>query len=181
MPVIRLSREDLQRDLLPPFRAAIAADVDAIMVSHVEIPALDPDHPVALSDKVVQQLLRQDLGYDGLVCSDDLLMGAVIKNSSPSQAAILAVKAGTDLLMVSNPAEVPAMHQALVQAVRAGQLEADRVDAAVRRILGKKLQRDLIASADALRQNKGLASLHQATQQGDAIVKPLDAREEASK
>ena len=178
MPVIRLSRAELQRELLPPFRAAIAADVDAIMVSHVVIPDLDPDHPVALSAKVVQQLLRQELGFDGLICSDDLLMGAVIKNSSPSQAAILAIHAGTDLLMVSNPAEVPAMHQALVQAVRDGQLEATRVDAAVRRILGKKLQRDLIASADALRQNKGLSSLHKATKQGDAIVKPLEAQED---
>ncbi len=171
MPQIKLSAQEIEEKLLPPFRAAINAGVDAIMISHVEIPSLDPDHPVALSKEVVTGLLRDKLAFDGLVCSDDLLMGAVLEKFDPAEAAILAVNAGTDLLMVSNPAEVPKLHKAVVQAVRSKRLSEAQIDAAVLRILAAKKKRDLWSSADQLRQGKTQGALQQARQRADKILK----------
>lgn len=181
MPTIDMSRSEIQSKLLPPFRAAIDAGVDAIMVAHVRIPALDKKHPVALSQHVIQDLLRQDLGFKGLICSDDLLMGAVTHHFTPSEAAILAVQAGTDLLMVSNPAEVPAMHQALLKAVADGRISVEQVDASVRRIVQKKIQRHLRKSARALDSEKNLRQLARAKRKTGKILQTLASDEANSK
>jgi len=173
MPQLSLSREQIEARLLPPFKFAIEAQVDAVMLSHVEVPALDKEHPVALSAAVVGGLLREQLGYQGLVCSDDLLMKAVTEKVDPAEAAVLAVAAGTDFLMVSNPAEVPRLHQAVVAAVNDGRLPAERVDAAARRVLEAKLRRDLWASADRLRAGKALRGLGKARREADKLLAPL--------
>ncbi|MFH1811752.1 MAG: glycoside hydrolase family 3 N-terminal domain-containing protein [Pseudomonadota bacterium] len=171
MPTLSLDNDAIEAQLLPPFRAAIAAGVDAIMVSHVEISALDADRPVALSPVVVQGLLRGQLGFTGLVCSDDLLMGAVVEKFDPAEAAILAVLAGTDLLMVSNPNVVPALHAAVVNAVRDGRIPEDQVDAAVQRQLLMKQRRGLWESADRLRQGDSLGDLRKARREAERILK----------
>ncbi len=171
MPQLTLDVAAIETRLLPPFRAAIDAGVDAIMVSHVEIPALDTERPVALSPAVVQGLLREKLGFTGLVCSDDLLMGAVLEKFDPAEAAILAVLAGTDLLMVSNPAEVPKLHQAVVAAVRSGRIPEVQLDAAVQRQLEVKRRRGLWESADRLRQGDSLGDLGKARRAAEKLLK----------
>jgi len=171
MPRMDLTADQVRTRMLPPFKAAVEAGVDAVMLSHAEIPALDDEHPVALSTSVVGGLLRKELGFSGLACSDDLLMGAVTEKFPPAEAAILAVAAGTDLLMVSNPAEVPALHRAVVQAAKSGRLTVAQVDAAARRILEIKRKRGLWASADRLRRGESLGDLAAACQEAERLLR----------
>lgn len=90
----------LQTEDLPPFRGAIAAGVAALMTSHTVYPELDPEQPATLSPRILTDLLRGELGYDGLVVTDDLEMGA-IENAMPvAEAARLALLAGADLLLI---------------------------------------------------------------------------------
>lgn len=173
MPRLTLSREQLEATLLPPFASAVRAGVDAVMLSHVEIPALDAERPVALSREVVHGLLRERLAFDGLICSDDLLMGAVTEKFEPAEAAILAIIAGTDLLMVSSPNAVLDLHRAVVAAVRAGRIPKARIDGAARRVLRAKRRRDLWTSADRLRGGETLRGLARARRDAERLLAPL--------
>lgn len=175
MPSLSMTRQQIEQRLLPPFRAAIKAGVDALMLSHIEIPALDDKHPVALSHAVVTGLVREQLAFDGIICSDDLLMGAVTEKFDPAEAAILAVLAGTDLLMVSNPAEVPRMHKAIVEAVRGGRIKTSQIDAAARRLVRAKQQRSLLAGAQRLQRGESLADLSRARRRADRMVRRIPA------
>ena len=106
LPVISISNDDLHQQDLLPFRAAIKANVACVMTSHTLYPRLDPKNPATFSPVVLRGLLRDQLGYDGVVITDDLEMGAVVERySSPEGAAIAALKAGADLLLVCNDAE----------------------------------------------------------------------------
>ncbi|HSH13257.1 MAG TPA: beta-N-acetylhexosaminidase, partial [Desulfurivibrionaceae bacterium] len=91
----RLAAEDL-----PPFRAAIAAGVAALMTSHTVYPELDPEHPATLSSRILTDLLRDELGYAGLVVTDDLEMGAIENQMPVAKGALLAFQAGADLLLI---------------------------------------------------------------------------------
>ena len=129
----------LRRGHLRPFRAAIRAGVSAIMVGHVAYDALDPGVPASLSFRVIQGLLRQELGYQGLVLTDDLEMGAVSRVRDPVQAAIQAIGAGADMALVgrklTGEVEIQELLEGLEDAVRRGRLPMNRVAASVRRVL----------------------------------------------
>jgi beta-N-acetylhexosaminidase len=105
LPVIAASRDELDRHDLPPFKAALRANVACVMTSHTLYPALDPERPGTFSSIIVQDLLRAQLGFDGVVITDDLEMGAVGEKYSPRTAAIAALRAGADLLLVCNDVE----------------------------------------------------------------------------
>lgn len=100
LPVVRRSRAELERVELAPFRAAIAAGVPMLMTAHVLYPALDPDAPATMSPKILTHLLRGDLGFDGVVASDDLAMRAITDHQTTGDAAIATLNAGADLLLV---------------------------------------------------------------------------------
>lgn len=135
LPVLRHDRDRLERIELPPFRAAIAADVAAIMTAHVLLPALDATRPATLSPAIVAGLLRRDLGYAGVVISDDLEMEAIAGRLGIGEAAVAAVAAGVDLLLVCHEAERQhAALDALAAAIRDGTIPAPRVAAALHRI-----------------------------------------------
>lgn len=91
----RLLTEDL-----PPFQSAIQAGVAALMTSHTVYPGLDPDYPATLSSRILSNLLRGELGYDGLVITDDLEMGAIENAMTVAEGALLAFRAGADLLLI---------------------------------------------------------------------------------
>lgn len=99
-PVVQRSLEELRACELPPFRAAVAAGVEAVMVGHLVYPALDAGKPASLSRAVIQELLREEMGYRGLILSDDLQMGAVTGHLSVEEAALAALDAGTDLVLI---------------------------------------------------------------------------------
>ncbi len=122
---------------LPPFRQAIAAGVDAVMVAHVTVPALDPDpnHVATISPTIVSDLLEKQLGFKGLVVTDALDMAGLthLFASNVGRAAVEAFKAGNDLLII--PADLPASYQAMMKAVLSGEIPMKRLDASVLKIL----------------------------------------------
>jgi len=127
--------EQLQAEDLPPFRAAIAAGVAALMTSHTVYPELDQEHPATLSPRILTGLLRGELGYDGLVVTDDLEMGAIENAMSVAEAALLAFKAGADLLLICKEhAKVRETIAGLDEARANGTVTESRVTQAAARI-----------------------------------------------
>jgi len=127
--------ERLERIEFVPFERVVAAGVASIMTAHVVIEALDAEYPATLSDVVMAQLLRKRLGFDGVVFSDDLEMAAIAGRFEPGPAAVRALKAGVDNLLVCHSASVAhGMIDAVGSAVRDGTLPALRVREALRRL-----------------------------------------------
>lgn len=139
LPVVDKTREELLEMELLPFQAAIDAGAPAVMVGHILMTQIDPDKPATLSSEVVTGLLREELGFDGVVFTDDLTMGAVTQNYGLGEAAVLAVEAGCDVLLVCHEAgSVDQVYTALLDAVDTGRITEDRLDQSVRRILTLK-------------------------------------------
>ena len=139
---VDISRGELQREELRPFATLIAetpATDFAVMVGHVRYPALD-DAPASLSPVVITNLLRNELGYDGVVITDNITMGAVAQHYPPGEAARRAIDAGADIILVSHEYEAAIeAYNAILQTLKAGAISEDRIDASVRRILRMKL------------------------------------------
>jgi beta-N-acetylhexosaminidase len=125
---------------LPPFRRAIDAGVDAVMVAHVTVPALDsdPNHVATISPAIVSDLLQTQLGFKGIVVTDALDMAGLTKlfANNIGRAAVEAFKAGNDLLLI--PADFPASYNAMLEAVRSGEITGERLDRSVLKILQAK-------------------------------------------
>lgn len=140
LPVVTKSLEELEQAELIPFRAAIEAGAPAIMVGHIQLSALDDQRPASLSPAVVTGLLREELGFEGLICTDDLTMAAVSDTYGMGEAAVLAVEAGCDLLLVCHEADnLTQARDALLDAVQTGRISQARLDESVERILALKL------------------------------------------
>ncbi len=131
LPLLSHSRERLERIELPPFRQAIAAGVASVMTAHLLLPSLDPDLPATLSPVVLNDLLRQELGFDGLVVTDALVMEAITGRYGAGEAAVLALEAGADLVLM--PADADAALDAIVAAIEAGRLSHERLEASLER------------------------------------------------
>lgn len=146
LPVVDKSPEELEETELIPFRAAIQSagtdgQVPAVMVAHILLTQLDPKRPASLSPAVVTGLLRDELGFAGAVLTDDLTMGAVTQSYGLGEAAVLAVEAGCDILLVCHGQDsVPAVRTALLEAVASGRITAERLDESVYRILRLKTE-----------------------------------------
>lgn len=134
---VEVSADELVASYLDPFRAAIAAGVDSIMVSHDRLTAVDPDLPAAISAPVITGVLRGELGYDGVVFTDALEMGGIAQVADLPTAAVLAIAAGADALCLGSFAygeDVDVAAAALMTAVRDGRLTEDRLRQANERI-----------------------------------------------
>ncbi|MEJ2270333.1 MAG: glycoside hydrolase family 3 N-terminal domain-containing protein, partial [Desulfobulbaceae bacterium] len=105
LPVVSAEGEELERTDLPPFSAAIQADVACVMTSHTLYPALDPENPGTFSPTILRNLLRAQLGFDGVLITDDLEMGAIEKEGDLGHAALQAFAAGADLLLICHSHE----------------------------------------------------------------------------
>jgi beta-N-acetylhexosaminidase len=105
LPVVSANSEELHRQDLLPFRAAIQAKVACVMTSHTLYSELDSERPATFSPVILRDLLRDQLGYDGVIITDDLEMGAVVERYSIEGAALEALKAGADILLVCNDME----------------------------------------------------------------------------
>jgi beta-N-acetylhexosaminidase len=154
LPRVAKSLEDIEKEDLLPFLSAIEAGVDIIMTSHILYPRIDPELPATLSPRILQQTLRRRMGFGGLILSDSMNMGAMKKNYPPEEAAVLAVLAGVDLIML---AEEHYDHdlsiylenqqrtiQAVLEAVRRGRIPPGRIDEAVSRIIALKKNKGLL-------------------------------------
>jgi beta-N-acetylhexosaminidase len=138
LPTVDFGWERLEAVELAPFRAAIAADIPSLMTAHIRFPAVD-DLPATLSSKMLEGVLRQRLGFDGLIITDALNMKAIADAYSPGESTIRAIQAGADVaLTLFGVDDVRAAHRALVGAVRDGRVSPERFQAAVGRVLSVK-------------------------------------------
>ncbi len=128
---------------LIPFKAAIKADTDMIMAAHISLPNVTKDDlPASLSFELITGKLREELGYDGVVITDALAMGAVKDNYTSGEAAVLAIKAGCDLLLI--PDDLDEAYNAVLNAVKTGDIKQERLDESVLRILELKEKHGLL-------------------------------------
>ncbi|MFF9759260.1 glycoside hydrolase family 3 protein [Streptomyces caelestis] len=137
LPYIHHTREQWERLDAPPFRAAVAAGIDSIMTAHIVVPALDPsEDPATLSRPILTGILREELGYDGVVVTDSLGMEGVRTKYGDDRVPVLALKAGVDQLL--NPPSLDVAWNAVLNAVRDGELTESRLDESVLRVLRLK-------------------------------------------
>lgn len=189
LPSVTGSREHLKKIELPPFRAAIGAGVDAVMVGHLLVPAVDANaaHPATLSPKIETKLLRGKLGFHGLIVTDAMNMNAVTRlyggnaAQGAARSAVAAVEAGNDILVA--PGDLDAAWHGVVEAVRRGEISEHRIDDSVRRILRVKqslgLDRNRLVDLDAahttLAQSESLALAQQVSDAALTVVRLNDA------
>ncbi|QDI92199.1 glycoside hydrolase family 3 protein [Salicibibacter halophilus] len=141
LPTVTYDREELEELHLPPFQSAIDADIDSMMTAHIIIEAIDSELPATLSEDVLTGLLREDMGFDGLIVTDDMAMEAITDNWGAGEAAVMSIQAGADIVMaLASPTEA---HDALYDAYQSGELSEERVHESLERVLTKKLEYDL--------------------------------------
>ncbi|TDD05816.1 beta-N-acetylhexosaminidase [Nonomuraea deserti] len=146
LPVIKHTKAEWERIDAPPFKAAIAAGVDAVMSAHIVFPKLDPSgDPATLSKPILTGLLREKLGFKGVISTDALNMGGARTKYDDGEVAVRAVLAGADLLLMPN--DLPEAHRAVLAAVRSGRISKQRLDQSVTRLLTLKQSKGLLAEA----------------------------------
>ena len=138
LPVIRSARPRLESIELLPFRRAVEAGIGGVMTAHIAVESLtgDASTPATLAPRVMTDLLRGDMGFDGLLFTDALDMSAIERGYPRGEAAVRAIEAGADVLLM--PPDVRAASDAVVAAVSSGRISEARIDASVRRILEAK-------------------------------------------
>jgi beta-N-acetylhexosaminidase len=147
VPHLTRSRSDLERIDWAPYRTLISqGNVHAIMVTHEVLTAIDKTQPATLSPKVVTEILRNQMGYQGVIMTDSLTMRGIVDYVSEDQVPGLAVAAGSDLLMgAASPNDVAAMIASIKQALNHGLISEQRIDDSLRRILKMKYQMGLLS------------------------------------
>jgi len=131
------SRERIESVELVPFRAAIAAGVDSVMTAHLAVPALEPENePATVSSKIITGVLREELGFNGLVVTDAMDMQGLAAMFDPAEASVRAIEAGADVLLMPKRAEDAI--QGILAAVRKGRISRKRLDESVARVLAAK-------------------------------------------
>ncbi|MFG3435995.1 glycoside hydrolase family 3 protein [Nonomuraea sp. NPDC047897] len=146
LPVIKHTRAQWERLDAPPFRAAIASGVDAVMSAHIVFPRLDPSgDPATLSKPILTGLLRNKLGFRGVISTDALNMAGVRKKYDDGEVAVRAVLAGADLLLMPN--DFPKSYDAVLAAARSGRISKQRLDESVTRLLTLKHNRGILGGA----------------------------------
>lgn len=158
LPSVPHDLERLQEIELAPFRQAIAAGVDAIMTAHVTFPKLDETRvtskkdgskialPATLSPKVITGMIRDQLAFDGVIFTDALNMQAVAEHFGPVDAAVRAIQAGADILLM--PVDLKKVAEGVREAVRTGEIREERIDQSLRRILTLKIKRGIVKEED---------------------------------
>lgn len=142
LPVINKTLTELEELELQPFQAAVKENIDGIMVGHLSVPALDKSVPTSLSYNTITGMLRKEWGYDGLIISDDLTMGAL--HLSLSEAIFQAIKAGNDIALAKGSLEdVLVGEQKVIEAVRTGVIPLSQINASAYRIISKKQDQPL--------------------------------------
>lgn len=168
LPVVEKTVDELRNCELPPFDMVLSGKfwseplmepAPAVMVAHILMTAIDPERPASLSHAVVTGLLREKLGFDGVVCTDDLTMAAVSDTYGMGEAAVLALEAGCDLLLVCHGADnLTAARDALLEAVETGRISQERLDESVYRIL--KVKSDFALTNDPVDENVDVSALN---------------------
>lgn len=137
LPVLSFNQARLDSVELVPFKAGIAAGAQAVMTAHIALSSIDSmSRPATLSRVIIMQQLRERLGFRGIVITDGMTMQGVTDHYSADEAAVLAIEAGADVILV--PADFAQAYNGVLTAVRSGRLSEARIDQSVRRILAAK-------------------------------------------
>lgn len=139
LPTVHKSLAQLEELELVPFRAAVMNGADVVMAAHILLPQIDPDYPSSMSKAVLTDMLRKGLGFDGVIITDDMTMGAIVNHYSIPEAAVQSVKAGSDVLLIAHEeSHIQAAIEALKAAVEKGDITEERLDESVARIIKLK-------------------------------------------
>ncbi|RCX19735.1 beta-N-acetylhexosaminidase [Fontibacillus phaseoli] len=139
LPVVNHDLQRLKELELVPFQAAIESGTDMVMIAHLLLPKLDPDYPSSFSKAVIHDLLREELGYEGVIVSDDMTMGAITENYSIEQAAVEFITAGGNIVLVGHDYEKEeSVIRAITEAVKQGTISEEMLDERVSAILKLK-------------------------------------------
>jgi len=174
LPVIEGPLDDMWETDLVPFRAVVDAGIAAIMITHVQFKALEPDYPSTLSPRIIQGLLREKMGFAGLVSTDCMEMKAVTNTYGPGESAVQAALAGASTILFSHTRDYQeAAYNALIDAAKSGRLPEDTIDYAVSKIHAVKEQFAITGapSLDAIRQPDRLVIVENAAQAGTVMLK----------
>ena len=140
MPVSNITKEELQKIHLTPFAAAIQAGVEMVMAAHLLLPNID-NAPVPFSIIFLRDILRHDLGFNGIILTDDLNMGAISNSYAIEEAVVRAIEAGVDMALIAGTREKQRVaYNALLEAARSGKISEERINASVYRILKLKYE-----------------------------------------
>lgn len=157
LPVVDKTPEQLKKLEWVPFEAAVGERAEAVMVAHILFPKLDPDKPASLSEAIIGKLLRRSMGYNGVVMTDDLGMGAIKKHFNLADAAVSTVLAGSDMLLIAHGYENEKLvYDALLNSVKQGVIMESRIDESVYRLLSLKSKYNLQDRAIPVPDLKGL-------------------------
>jgi len=164
LPVLHNDLKRMVEFELVPFEEAVKNGADIIMVAHILLPKIDPDMPSSLSKTIVTSILRRQLDFDGVVITDDITMGAIAENYNIVEAAIKALDAGADIILVAHDFEkISSVFNGVKKAVEDGVISEKRIDESVYRILKLKenynLKDDSIKSFDIMDMNTEIKSL----------------------
>lgn len=144
LPVVDLDMDDLRRRELVPFAAAIDAGIDVIMTAHILFTRIDPEYPVTLSPIFLQDLLREEMGFEGLVISDGLEMGALSRNFGIRETLERSIIAGVDLILLYTRYDFVEMVTLVEEMVADGTISEEQIDAGTRRVLELKARYGLL-------------------------------------
>lgn len=145
LPTINKSWEELQQLELIPFYTAIEQHIDALMIGHLYLPQLDAEYPATLSKEIITHRLREEMGFNGLAISDDMVMGGITEQYNIGDAAVIALQAGIDMLIVGHNIKLQQeVLTAITTAVENGSMSMELLDEHVRRILTVKLKQSHI-------------------------------------
>lgn len=140
---VNVSYKEWERVHLPPFISAIKAGVSSIMAGHLLYPALDEKYPSSLSQKIITGILREKLGFNGVVITDDIGMGAIARHYSPEEAAVLALNAGVDIVLVCKGRMIQErVMNAIVDGILDGRIKMDRINQSIERV--RKLKKGVL-------------------------------------
>ncbi len=188
LPVIDGPLDDMWDTDLVPFRAVSEAGIAAMMITHVQFTALEPDYPSTLSPRIIQGLLREKIGFAGVASTDCMEMGAITKQYGPGESAVLAALAGANIILFSHTrAYQEAAYDAVLDAANTGRLPIDQIDFAVEKVQVMKAEFAITAAPalDVIRQSDHLTIAHDAARAGVVLVqqesgvlplKPQDSR-----
>ncbi|MCM3786325.1 beta-N-acetylhexosaminidase [Neobacillus mesonae] len=145
LPVVDKTQEELNELELIPFKEAIDAGADIVMAAHIQYPNIDSSLlPASLSKVMLTGILREEMGYDGIVITDDLEMGAIQQHYGSGDAALMAIQAGADIVLFGHtPAKAEKAYDTILQAARTGELSQEQIDSKVLRIIRLKNKYEL--------------------------------------
>lgn len=169
LPVIDEALDDLWEQDLVPFRAVSDAGIASMLITHVQFKALEPDYPSTMSPAIIDGLLREQVGFEGVVTTDCMEMGAITNTYGPGESAVLAALAGANVILFSHTrAYQEAAYDALLDAARSGRLPEAKIDFAVQKIQDMKAAYVVTAPPDlsVIRHPEHLAIMDNAARAG---------------